>query len=148
MRKGYKMEEENIQEKIHEMMKPRDMDSSESESDTSSHSGSESGSGSSRSSGSESSGSGSETDSEYEIDLSNNEIYKGIYSFFEDEEGHNILDYISLLHTEMIGISKTLTNVKVIRKDMTRIADSLEKLVAMKEMEIQEKMQRRHEKSK
>ena len=146
MRKGYKMEEENIQEKIHEMMKPRDMDSSESESETSSHSGSESESGSSRSSDSESSGSGS--DSEYEIDLSNNEIYKGIYSFFEDEEGHNILDYISLLHTEMIGISKTLTNVKVIRKDMTRIADSLEKLVAMKEMEIQEKMQRRHEKSK
>jgi hypothetical protein len=144
MRKGYKMEEENIQEKIHEMMKPRDMDSSESESETSSHSGSESESGSS--SGSESSGSGS--DSEYEIDLSNNEIYKGIYSFFEDEEGHNILDYISLLHTEMIGIGKTLTNVKVMRKDMTRIADSLEKIVAMKEMEIQEKMQRRHEKSK
>jgi hypothetical protein len=139
--------EEQIQEKIHEMMKPRDLDDSETESEHSSHSssGSESESGSESGSGS----SGSETtDSEYEIDLSNNEIYKGMYSFFEDEEGHNILDYISLLHTEMIGIGKTLTNVKLIRKDMTRIADSIEKLVAMKEMELQEKMQRRHEKSK
>ena len=89
---------------------------------------------------SESSGSGEE--SEYEIDLSDNEIYKGMYSFFEDEEGHNILDYISLLHTELIGMGKSMQNVKLIRKDMTRIADCLEKLVTLKEMEMEEKRNR------
>ena len=135
--------EESLQKDIQEMMKPRTDDETEStHSSHSSHS-----SKTSTTSGSESEeGTESEEGSEYEIDLSDNEIYKALYSFFEDEEGHNILDYISLLHTELIGIGKTLTNVKVIRKDMTRIADSLEKLVAMKEVEMEER-RRRHSKS-
>lgn len=135
--------EESLQKDIQEMMKPRADDETEStHSSHSSHS-----SKTSTTSGSESEeGTESEEGSEYEIDLSDNEIYKALYSFFEDEEGHNILDYISLLHTELIGIGKTLTNVKVIRKDMTRIADSLEKLVAMKEVEMEER-RRRHSKS-
>lgn len=127
---------------IEEVMKSRkeesDHSSSEEEtsgSDTSSDEDEET------SGSSESSGSGEE--SEYEIDLSDNEIYKGMYSFFEDEEGHNILDYISLLHTELIGMGKSMQNVKLIRKDMTRIADSLEKLVSMKEFEIDEKKKRK-----
>lgn len=133
--------EDSLQKDIQEMMKPRE-DEDETSSSHSSHSTK-----TSTTSGSESEeGTESEEGSEYEIDLSDNEIYKALYSFFEDEEGHNILDYISLLHTELIGIGKTLTNVKVIRKDMTRIADSLEKLVSMKEVEMEER-RRRHSKS-
>lgn len=136
--------EDSLQKDIQEMMKPR-VDDDETSSSHSSHSSKTSKT--STTSGSESEeGTESEEESEYEIDLSDNEIYKALYSFFEDEEGHNILDYISLLHTELIGIGKTLTNVKVIRKDMTRIADSLEKLVAMKEVETEER-RRRHSKS-
>ena len=134
--------EESLQKDIQEMMKPRhevsDDETSSSHSSHSSHT-----SKTSTTSGSESEGTESEEGSEYEIDLSDNEIYKALYSFFEDEEGHNILDYISLLHTELIGIGKTLTNVKVIRKDMTRIADSLEKLITLKETEMEER-RRRH----
>ena len=132
--------EDTLQKEIQEMMKPRsDEDETSSHSSHSTHS-----SKTSTTSGSESEeGTESEEGSEYEIDLSDNEIYKALYSFFEDEEGHNILDYISLLHTELIGIGKTLTNVKVIRKDMTRIADSLEKLVSLKETEMEER-RRRH----
>jgi hypothetical protein len=132
--------EDSLQKDIQKMMKPR-VDDDETSSSNSSHS-----SKTSTTSGSESEEGTESEGSEYEIDLSDNEIYKALYSFFEDEEGHNILDYISLLHTELIGIGKTLTNVKVIRKDMTRIADSLEKLVSMKEVEMEER-RRRHSKS-
>ncbi len=115
---------------------------SDSDSDTMSTS-----SGSSHSSSnSGSSGSGSEGSSDYEIDLSDNEIYKGIYSFFEDEEGNTILDYISLLHTEMIGMHKAMLNMKLMRRDVTRIADAFEKMVALKEAEMEEKKNRKHNK--
>jgi hypothetical protein len=60
------------------------------------------------------------------IDLSENEIYRGVCTLFEDEEGNNILEYISLLHTELIGINKSLENLKLIRKDITRLADCAE----------------------
>jgi hypothetical protein len=126
---------------IEEVMKSRkeDVEQSSDEETSSSETSSEEDEESSGSSESSGSGEGSE----YEIDLSDNEIYKGMYSFFEDEEGHNILDYISLLHTELIGMGKSMQNVKLIRKDMTRIADSLEKLVSMKEYEIEEKKKRK-----
>lgn len=57
------------------------------------------------------------------IDLSENEIYKGICTLFEDENGNNILEYISLLHSELIGHNKTM---KAIKKDLGRIADCAE----------------------
>ena len=60
------------------------------------------------------------------IDLSENEIYRGVCTLLEDEDGNNILEYISLLHTELIGINKSLENLKGIRKDMTRLADCAE----------------------
>lgn len=132
------MSEEQIQEQMNELLQAREITASDDESTNDSYSKSSHSSNSSHSEESEE----EEDDSEYEIDVSENEIYKGIYSFFEDDEGHNILDYISLLHTELIGIGKTLTNVKVMRKDMTRIADCLEKLVALKEMEMEEKRHR------
>ena len=67
-----------------------------------------------------------EEDQENQIDLSKNEIYRGICTLFEDEDGNNILEYISLLHTELIGINKSLENLKLIRKDINRIAEAAE----------------------
>ena len=67
-----------------------------------------------------------EIDERIPIDLSQNEIYRGICTLFEDEDGNNILEYISLLHTELIGINKSLENLKSIKKDMSRIADCAE----------------------
>jgi len=73
------------------------------------------------------------TNSEYgnqiPIDLSENEIYKGICTLLEDAQGNNILEYISLLHTELIGVNKSLENLKGIRKEITRIADYAELFV-------------------
>jgi hypothetical protein len=69
------------------------------------------------------------------IDLSENEIYRGICTLFEDEDGNNILEYISLLHTELIGINKSLENLRLIRKDITRIADCAELFFKVKKTE-------------
>ena len=71
------------------------------------------------------------------IDLSQNEIYRGVCTLLEDEEGNNILEYISLLHTELIGINKSLENLKLIRKDITRLADCAEMIVKGKKSESQ-----------
>lgn len=70
------------------------------------------------------------------IDLSENEIYRGVCTLLEDEEGNNILEYISLLHTELIGINKSLENLKGIRKDMTRLADCAELFLKSKKLEV------------
>jgi hypothetical protein len=76
--------------------------------------------------------SGEDDDNDCAIDLSQNEIYKGICTLFEDEEGNNILEYISLLHTELIGINKSMENLKGIRKEITRLADIAELMVKNK----------------
>ncbi len=60
------------------------------------------------------------------IDLSQNEVYRGVCTLFEDAEGNNILEYISLLHTELIGINKSMENLRGIRKDLSRLADVAE----------------------
>lgn len=60
------------------------------------------------------------------IDLSENEVYKGICTLFEDEEGNNILEYISLIHTELIALNKSVEFIRGIKKDITRIADCAE----------------------
>ncbi len=124
-----------------------DISVQESDSENESQSGS-SQSGSTKSGTSEDSSEeeSSDEEGEYEIDLSDNDIYKGIYSFFEDEEGNTILDYINLLHNELIGVNENLKNVRLIRKDMTRIADSLEKLVTLKVSEMEEKKMKREQK--
>lgn len=72
------------------------------------------------------------------IDLSENEIYRGVCTLLEDEEGNNILEYISLLHTELIGINKSLENLKLIRKDITRLADCAEIMFTGKKSERKE----------
>jgi hypothetical protein len=63
------------------------------------------------------------------IDLSQNEIYRGVCTLLEDDDGNNILEYISLLHTELIGINKSMENLRGIRKELTRIADVAELMV-------------------
>ena len=63
------------------------------------------------------------------IDLSQNEIYRGVCTLLEDDDGNNILEYISLLHTELIGINKSMENLRGIRKELTRIADIAELMV-------------------
>jgi hypothetical protein len=72
------------------------------------------------------------------IDLSENEIYRGVCTLLEDEDGNNILEYISLLHTELIGINKSLENLRLIRKDITRLADCAELFVKSKKNEVVE----------
>jgi len=67
-----------------------------------------------------------EDDERIPIDLSQNEVYKGICTLFEDEEGNNILEYISLIHTELIGMNKSLEFLRGIKKDLSRIADCAE----------------------
>ena len=74
------------------------------------------------------------------IDLSQNEIYRGVCTLLEDEDGNNILEYISLLHTEMIGINKSLENLRLIRKDISRLADCAELYIkSSKNLSLEEK---------
>ena len=70
------------------------------------------------------------------VDLSENEYYRGICTLLEDEDGNNILEYISLLHTELIGINKSLENLRNIRKDIGRLADCAELFMKSKKLEI------------
>jgi hypothetical protein len=63
------------------------------------------------------------------IDLSDNKIYQGMCTLFEDEDGNNILEYIGLLHTELININKNMEYVKSIKDDIHRIANSVESYV-------------------
>jgi hypothetical protein len=70
------------------------------------------------------------------IDLSENEVYKGICTLFEDEEGNNILEYISLIHTELIALNKSVDFLRGIKKDLSRIADCAEILTKGKKGEV------------
>lgn len=72
------------------------------------------------------------------IDLSENEIYRGVCTLLEDEDGNNILEYISLLHTELIGINKSLENLKGMRKDISRLADCAELFFKTKKSEVKD----------
>ena len=74
------------------------------------------------------------------IDLSENEIYRGVCTLLEDEDGNNILEYISLLHTELIGINKSLENLRLIRKDITRLADCAELMLKSSKGEFVESL--------
>lgn len=67
-----------------------------------------------------------EEDQRIPVDLSQNEIYRGVCTLLEDDDGNNILEYISLLHTELIGINKSLDSLRSIKKDMARLADCAE----------------------
>ena len=68
----------------------------------------------------------SEIDNKVAIDLSDNDFYKGLCTLLEDEHGNNILEYVSLLHTELIGVNK---NLRLVRKEMNRMANCAEIMV-------------------
>jgi hypothetical protein len=74
-------------------------------------------------------GSGSDESSAINIDLTENNIYQGICTLFEDEEGNNILQYIGLIHTELIAMRHSLESVKDMKDDIHRIANAIETLV-------------------
>lgn len=73
--------------------------------------------------------SGSDESSAINIDLTENNIYQGICTLFEDEEGNNILQYIGLIHTELIAMRHSLESVKDMKDDIHRIANAIETLV-------------------
>lgn len=78
----------------------------------------------------------SDDGSSVNIDLTNNEIYQGVCTLFEDEDGNNILEYISLLHTELINMNKTMEGVKSIKDDIHRIANAIEAFVKHAGVEV------------
>jgi hypothetical protein len=65
--------------------------------------------------------------SQLHIDVNQNKIYQGLCTLLEDEEGNNILQYINLLHTELIGINTSLQNLSSMSKSLETIADVLQK---------------------
>ena len=67
-----------------------------------------------------------EGDDKVAIDLSENPVYRGMCTLLEDDEGNNLLEYISLLHSELIGHNKTMKGIK---KDLGRIANAAELLL-------------------
>ena len=81
------------------------------------------------------------------IDLSQNEVYRGVCTLFEDDDGNNILEYISLLHTELIGINKSLENLRGIRKELSRLADCAE-LMTKSTMSDEKQKDKKSEKTK
>ena len=64
-----------------------------------------------------------EDDDKIAIDLSDNPVYRGLCTLLEDDEGNNLLEYISLLHSELIGHNKTMKGIK---KDLGRLANCAE----------------------
>jgi hypothetical protein len=90
------------------------------------------------------SGSGSEEEeedgSEVNIDLSNNEFYKGMCTLLEDDNGNNIVQYVDLLCDNTAAISENTKHLEQIRNDIHRIAKTFERMVSLQEQMIQHQM--------
>ncbi len=71
--------------------------------------------------------------SEVNIDLSDNDFYKGMCTLLEDDNGNNIVRYIDLLceHTKEIG--DNVKHLEGMRQDIHRIAKCFEKFVSLQE---------------
>ena len=72
--------------------------------------------------------------SDINIDLTNNDIYKALCTLLEDQDGNNILDYLNIIKDDIHELTK---GVKSYKKDIVRIADSLEKGVTLMAAYIQ-----------
>ncbi len=96
-------------------------------SDRSSQSGSETSSHSSDDEDDESDG------EEVNIDLSNNEFYKGMCTLLEDENGNNIVQYVDLLCDETKEIADSVKNLEHIRRDIHSIAKNFERFIELQE---------------
>ncbi len=91
-------------------------------------------SGSGGSEGSSSEGEDDDEDgSEVNIDLSNNEFYKGMCTLLEDENGNNIVQYIDLLCDNTAAISENTKHLEHIKNDIHRIAKCFERMVSLQE---------------
>ncbi len=95
-----------------------------SERSSQSGSGSESGSGSDEE---------SEEGSEVNIDLSNNEFYKGMCTLLEDDNGNNIVQYVDLLCDHSAALVENTKHIEQMRNDIHRIAKCFERMVSLQE---------------
>lgn len=80
-----------------------------------------------------------EDGSEVNIDLSENDFYKGMCTLLEDENGNNIIKYIELLCDQTKEVADNVKHLEGIRVDIHRIAKSFEKLVAIQEQQFMTK---------
>lgn len=88
---------------------------------------------SSQSENSEEEDSDEEDGSEVNIDLTDNEYYKGMCTLLEDENGNNILRYIDLLCEHTKEIADNVKSLESMKQDIHRIAKSFEKFVSLHE---------------
>ncbi len=85
--------------------------------------------------------------SRLDVDLSNNEFYQGLCTLLEDEQGNNILQYISLLHTELIGINQSLMHLEKIGSSLSKISKAVETYVSVvSDKKVEGKKEEKHEK--
>lgn len=80
-----------------------------------------------------------EDGSEVNIDLSENDFYKGMCTLLEDENGNNIIKYIELLCDQTKEVADNVKHLEGIRVDIHRIAKSFEKFVAIQEQQFMTK---------
>ena len=85
--------------------------------------------------------------SRLDVDLSNNEFYQGLCTLLEDEQGNNILQYISLLHTELIGINQSLMHLEKMSSSLSKISKAVENYTTnVSEKKVESKKEEKTEK--
>ena len=80
-----------------------------------------------------------EDGSEVNIDLSENDFYKGMCTLLEDENGNNIIKYIELLCDQTKEVADNVKHLESIRVDIHRIAKSFERFVSIQEQQFMTK---------
>ncbi len=71
--------------------------------------------------------------SQVNIDLSNNEFYKGMCTLLEDENGNNIVQYVDLLCDETKEIADNTKHLESIKNDIHKMAKLFERWVMLEE---------------
>ncbi len=78
----------------------------------------------------------SDEGSEVNIDLSDNDFYKGLCTLLEDENGNNIVKYIDLLCENTKEIADSVKHMEGIRQDIHRMTKLFERFVSLHEQKI------------
>ncbi len=81
-----------------------------------------------------------EDGSEVNIDLSDNDFYKGMCTLLEDDNGNNIVKYIELLCDQTKEVADNVKHLEGMRQDIHRIAKCFEKLVSLQEQFMSRQM--------
>ncbi len=76
--------------------------------------------------------------SQVNIDLSNNEFYKGMCTLLEDDNGNNIVQYIDLLCDETKEIADNTKHLESIKNDLHKIAKLFERWVTIEEIKARQ----------